>query len=175
MPGERVLILLVAVGLVTAALVGAAVALVANFVVYRHRFPPTAGRRDETPAGALTPAPRVLLQAAEPTTSLGPAALSDEEVAPPIPVLPAREAGSVASILPEAPWDYVAVPPVQQSAQEAGAATSGLPGAPWEPVAASPARSTAGEAEPATTPPEAPSQPEGVSPAAPSPAADTEP
>src|SRR3989442_618217 len=175
MPGETVLILLVAVG-VTAALVGAAVALVAHFVVYRHRFPPTSSRRDETPAGAPTPAPRVPLQAADPTTSLGPAALSDEEVAPPVPVLPAREAGSVASILPEAPWDNEAVPPVQQSAQQAGAATWGLPEARWEPVATSPARSTAGEAEAAaSTLPEAPWQPEGVTPAAPWPVADSEP
>jgi hypothetical protein len=170
------LILLAAAGLVAAALVGAAVAvIVANFLVYPRRFPPVAGPRDETPTGALTPTRPAPLHAAGLMTSPIPAPSPDEAV-PPSPDFRVREAGSLASTLPEAPWDYAARPPAPRTVQDAGPAASSLPETPWKPPATPQESSTFGDAESAAfTLPEGPWDHERVGPATSSPVPETEP
>jgi hypothetical protein len=146
-PIEPVLIVLVAVGLVTAGLVGAAVALVVNLAVYRRRFPSTMSSRDETAVGAETLTRPVLPERAEPTTPIHSAALTYANVASLEPSGPAPDARSLTSTLPDAPWDYQAEPPAQAPSQEARNPASPLPETPWESAPTSPPRPTGERAE----------------------------
>jgi hypothetical protein len=145
---ELAWILLVALGLVGAAVIGAAVALI---VVYRRLAARTA--QDGTPAGPAPP------RGTEATVVPPPGAPSHEDaLAASSPSATPEGVGS-ASTLPEAPWDDgAAMPAAAWSAPDAEPAASTLPEAPWHDEAVMPrAPSSAPAAEPGVpTLPEAP-------------------
>jgi len=130
---ELVLILVVAGGLVAAALVGAAVAsILGDRLVYRRL-----ASRGDAHAGATVG--QAAVPAAEPGVVPRPEATANADTSAAAQPSATQDRLSAASALPEAPWDAEAgTPPASPSVAGAEPATFTLPEAPWGQEAGTP-------------------------------------